>query len=141
MIILAVYLSTVRVYDTEDASVLRDNVTPLVHAVMYKRRVSEVVLDVCLVTIAYYSAYRLRFEGTDYVANYPYFIQSLPIVLGTQMVAFYVIGVYRGVWRHFSVMDAVVLTKAVVAGTVAAQLVVLYLFRFAHYSRAVFVIE
>jgi UDP-GlcNAc:undecaprenyl-phosphate/decaprenyl-phosphate GlcNAc-1-phosphate transferase len=140
MIIFAVYLSKVKVYDPERMGVIRANITPLVNEFMYKRRVSEVLLDVCLVTIAYYCAYRLRFEGTDYFANYPYFIQSLPIVLGSQMTALFVIGAYRGVWRHFSLMDAVVLGKGAALGAVGAQLIVLYLFRFAHYSRAVFVI-
>ena len=38
-------------------------------------------------------------------------------------------------------MDAVVFAKGVLLGTVAAQLVILYLYRFDNYSRAVFVID
>jgi FlaA1/EpsC-like NDP-sugar epimerase len=48
--------------------------------------------------------------------------------------------VYRGVWRHFGLMDAVVVGKGVLAGAVTAQLVILYLYRFFSYSRTVFAI-
>jgi UDP-GlcNAc:undecaprenyl-phosphate GlcNAc-1-phosphate transferase len=142
MAVFAVYLSKVRVYDADQAGFLqRSHITPIVSGFMYKRRVAEVLLDLCLVSLSYYCAYRLRFEGEQYVVNYRYFIQSLPIVIGTQMVALFVVGGYRGVWRQFSLMDAVVFAKGVALASVAAQIVVLYLYRFEHYSRAVFVIH
>ena len=38
---------------------------------MYKRRVAEVLLDFCLVTLCYYAAYRLRFEDPeDFMKNF-----------------------------------------------------------------------
>ena len=41
---------------------------------MYKRRVAEVLLDFCLVTICYYAAYRLRFEDPeDFMKNFAIF--------------------------------------------------------------------
>ena len=70
MIIFAVYLARIRVY--EDARSRRcepARITPLVVDFMYKRRVAEVLLDFCLITIAYYSAYRLRFEGDRFCAR------------------------------------------------------------------------
>jgi UDP-GlcNAc:undecaprenyl-phosphate GlcNAc-1-phosphate transferase len=107
---------------------------------MYKRRVAEVLLDLCLIPLAYYSSYRLRFEGALFSANYPLFLQSLPIVIAAQMLALFVVGGYRGTWRYFGMMDAVVFGKSVVLGTIAAQLGVLYVYRFENYSRSVFVI-
>jgi UDP-GlcNAc:undecaprenyl-phosphate GlcNAc-1-phosphate transferase len=107
---------------------------------MYKRRVAEVMLDACLVSVAYYSAYRLRFDGDAIQLYFWNFLQSLPIVLAVQMIAFFIVGVYRGVWRLFGLMDAVVVAKGVVAGTVAVELTLLYLFRFQNYSRGVFII-
>ena len=68
------------------------------------------------------------------------FLASLPVVLGIQMVAFFVVGVYRGVWRHFGLMDGVVVAKGVALGTVGTELALLYLFRFENYSRGVFII-
>jgi UDP-GlcNAc:undecaprenyl-phosphate GlcNAc-1-phosphate transferase len=141
MIIFGVYLARIRVY--EDAHLARlkgETFTPLVANFMYKRRVAEVLLDLCLIPLAYYTAYRLRFEGALLAANYSYFIQSLPVVLGSQLLALFAVGGYRGTWRYFGMMDAVVFVKAVVLGTVASQLGILYLYRYESYSRSVFVI-
>ena len=140
MIIFAAYLARVRVYDNQDSALQAGRITPFVVDLMYKRRVLEVMLDVCLVVLAYYSAYGLRFEGAEYSEFFPSFIQSLPLVLGVQIVVFFVVGVYRGVWRYFGLMDGVVLAKGVVAGTVVQVLLILYVYRFEHYSRGVFII-
>jgi UDP-GlcNAc:undecaprenyl-phosphate/decaprenyl-phosphate GlcNAc-1-phosphate transferase len=142
MIIFAVYLARIRVYDEGHLSALNGEAfTPLVANFMYKRRVAEVLLDLCLIPLAYYSAYRLRFEGGLLAANYRYFIESLPIVLAAQLLALFVVGGYRGTWRYFGMMDAVVFTKGVLLGTAAAQVAIVYLYRFENYSRSVFVID
>jgi UDP-GlcNAc:undecaprenyl-phosphate/decaprenyl-phosphate GlcNAc-1-phosphate transferase len=108
---------------------------------MYKRRVAEVLLDFCLIVTSYYLAYRLRFEDPeDFAREFGSFASSLPIVVAAQLIAFFVVGVYRGVWRHFGLIDAVTVTKGVAIGAAAAQLFLLYVFRFFSYSRAVFVI-
>ena len=141
MAIFAVYLAGIRVYEDEDTAALREGkVTPLVVDFVYKRRAAEVLLDLCLVTIAYYAAYLLRFEGKDFEQNFSSLYRSLPIVLATQMVAFFALGVYQGVWRYFGLSDTVVVAKAVLAGTIGSQIVILYLFRFDSYSRTVFAI-
>ena len=142
MIIFAVYLARIRVYDEGDLKALEGQAfTPLVANFMYKRRVAEVLLDLCLIPLAYYSSYRLRFEGPLLTANYQYFIQSLPVVLAAQLLAIFVAGGYRGTWRYFGMMDAVVFTKGVVLGTAAAQIAIVYLYRFENYSRAVFIVD
>lgn len=141
MLIFAVYLSRVRVYQDTDELLLRTGrITPVLVNFMYKRRVVEVILDVCLVSVAYYGAYRLRFDDLSIQSYLGTFLESLPIVLAVQMVAFFTVGVYRGVWRLFSLMDAVVLAKGVALGTVSIVLATLYLFRFENYSRGVFII-
>jgi UDP-GlcNAc:undecaprenyl-phosphate GlcNAc-1-phosphate transferase len=141
MVIFAVYLSRVRVYQDSDAFLLRSRaITPFVVHFMYKRRVAEVILDVSLVSLSYYTAYRLRFDDLAIAAYLPRFLESLPIVLGVQMVAFFMVGVYRGVWRLFGLMDGVVMVKGVAFGSVGIVLTLLYLYRFENYSRGVFVI-
>lgn len=141
MSLLAVYLARVRVYD-EDAvpAGVAGTITPLVGDFMYKRRAAEVVLDFCLIGMAYYVAYRLRFEGDDYLRNAENFYESLPVMLAVQLVAFFVVGIYRGVWRHFGLMDSVTIVKGVVLGTAATQLVIVYLYVYETYSRSVFLI-
>ena len=139
MVVFAVYLAQVRIY--EQPSVLpAGRFTPLIVTLMYKRRIAEVLLDVCLVAIAYYSAWRLRFEGAEWQAYFPSLLASLPIALAVQMVALFVFGAYRGAWRYFGLMDGVVFGKAVAAGTVGLIVGIVYLYRFEQYSRGVFII-
>ena len=139
VIIFSVYLAQVRVY-TDAADAPRRGITPVVAGFMYKRRVAEVILDVCLVTVAYYIAWRLRFDTpAEWSAYAPRFLESLPIVVGVQMVMLYVTGAYRGEWRYFGLMDAVVFGKSVLAGTAAIIVALVYLYQFQNYSRVVFV--
>ena len=137
--VFTVYLGNVRVYDDADISVLRrKGVTPLVVTFMYKRRVAEVFLDLALISVAYYAAYRLRFEGPEFDAHFREFLGSLPIVIAVQFIALFIIGAYRGVWHLFGLIDTVVFAKAVFLGTATAALGVLLLD--STYSRTVFVI-
>jgi UDP-GlcNAc:undecaprenyl-phosphate GlcNAc-1-phosphate transferase len=114
--------------------------TPIMVEFMYKRRVAEVLLDLCIVSIAYYSAYRLRFEGPEFNQNFSLFYRSLPLVVAAQMMALYAVGTYRGVWRYFGMMDTIAVAKGVLFGTLGAQLAIIYFLRFVGYSRTVFAI-
>jgi UDP-GlcNAc:undecaprenyl-phosphate GlcNAc-1-phosphate transferase len=141
MILFAAYLAGIRVYDDNDARVKQGALTPIVVEFMYKRRVAEVLLDFCLTALCYYAAYRMRFEDpVEFMMNFAMFTTSLPIVLASQMVAFFTVGVYRGVWRHFGMADSLVVGRGVFVGTVVAQLIILYAYRFFAYSRTVFAI-
>ena len=142
MILIAVYLARIRVYAGDDARLLREGrVTPLVVDFMYKRRVAEVVLDCCIIVLAYYAAYRLRFEGEDFMKNFESMRRTMPIVLAAQLIAFFVMGVYRGVWRHFGLSDAIVVVKGALAGSAVALGVILLSPEFISYSRTVFAID
>lgn len=141
MIIFAVYLIGVRVYHDVDRTLLETGkITPVVVDFMYKRRVAEVILDVCLVSLAYYGAYRLRFEEERWLSYFPKFLESLPLVLGVQIITLWTVGAYRGVWRYFSLIDGVVFAKGVMVGTLAVVSLIAYVYRFQGYSRGVFVI-
>jgi len=142
MVLFAVFLGGIRVYDDSEARTGVRPLTPLVVEMMYKRRVAEVLLDFCLITASYYLAYRLRFEDPEeFLRNFSNFSQSLPVIVASQLIAFFAVGVYRGVWRYFSVADTVVMARGVIVGVVSSQLAILYLYRFSSYSRAVFVID
>ena len=139
MVLFAVYLSRIRVYE-DDAAIDRTTLTPFVVDFMYKKQVAEVLLDLCLVTIAYYSAYRLRFERDDFGVGFTTFYRTLPLVLPAQMLALFAVGFYRGVWRYFGLMDTVVIAKGVVLGTGAVMVVMPLLTGVDSYSRTVFII-
>jgi len=142
MIILAVYLAQVRVYDDADEALLQSGqITPFTIPFLYKRRIAEVLLDFCLAAIAYYAAYRLRYERpAEFGQSFPNFLRSLPIVVGLQVVALFVVGGYRGVWRYFGLMDGMTFAWAIILGTVSAVAVIVAVYGFAGYSASVFVI-
>ena len=134
-----IYLAKVKVYQEE--SLLSGNgsslLTPVLVEITYRRRLFEVFLDFVLVTVAYYTAYLLRFEGAI-GENFPFFLNSLPIVIASQVLWLYMMGVYQGVWESTGLTDLIGYVKGVSAGTVTAILVLLFVYRFQSFSRAVF---
>jgi UDP-GlcNAc:undecaprenyl-phosphate GlcNAc-1-phosphate transferase len=143
MTVFAVYLARIRVYEDVDPSKGPiAGLTPVVANFMYKTRVAEVLLDLCLTPLAYYSAYRLRFgDAHTFLLNYRYFVQSLPIVVASQMIALFIVGGYRGAWRYFDMRDAVVFSKSVLMGTATSIVTIVFVYHFDQYSRGVFVIH
>ncbi len=140
--LLGVQLARVNVYgDGTDFSLLRNQrYTPLLVDVAYKRRLFEVLLDFALVTIAYYASYVIRFD-TQFPQYYPLLVRSLPIVIGSYLTSFFIVGVYRGVWRYFSASDLSVYVKGIALGSICSVLCLVYLYRFEGYSRGVFIIN
>ena len=141
-VIFAVYLGQVHVYGERGESLVRSGqITPFVVDILYKRRIVEILLDVCLVAVAYYSAYRLRFEGAEFSAFFPFFLESLPLVLAGQIAILFAVGAYRGIlWRYFGLVDAITLAKGVLFGTLTTIFFIVYLYRFENYSRTIFII-
>jgi len=137
-----IFLAKVKVY--QEDSILSGNginggITPILIDITYKRRILEVLLDVVLITVAYYTSYLLRFEG-NLGENFNFFLKSLPIVIACQILCFYVLGVYRGVWKTTGIRDLIGYIEAIMVGTVMTILILLFLYRFQSFSRAVFVI-
>jgi FlaA1/EpsC-like NDP-sugar epimerase len=99
----------------------------------------EVFLDLVLITTAYYTAYLLRFEG-DIGTNISMFLKSLPILISCQILSFHIAGVYRGVWESTSIRDLIGYIYAITLGIVLSILIILFIYRFVSFSRAVFVI-
>ncbi len=113
--------------------------TPVLVEITYRRRLFEVLLDLVLITVAYYTAYLLRFEGTLDI-NFDFFLKSLPIMIACQILSFFILGIYKGVWESTSLRDLIGYAKGITAGTVMPMMILLFIYRFQSFSRAVFVI-
>ena len=141
--LLGVYLAGVKGYDEEeDARAARD--TPLFAFLVdfsYKRRIFEVLLDVILIVLAYWSAYAIKFEPFSNSPAWKLFLRTLPVLVVVRLAAFLLFGVYRGIWRYTSIDDLMAFAKAVVAGSIVSMLIVLFKFRFQGFSRTIFVID
>lgn len=120
---------------------LENNKTILNSIFLYKRRIIEVILDLMLICIAYYSAYFLRFEGSLLPANIYLIRESLVWVILIKMSAFFMFGLYRGVWRYISISDLLTVFKVVNIGSVFSVLFLTFMFRFKDYSRTVLFID
>jgi UDP-GlcNAc:undecaprenyl-phosphate GlcNAc-1-phosphate transferase len=141
--LLGVYLAGVKAYE-EEAQAVAAREKPLFAFLIdfsYKRRVFEVLLDVGLIILAYWSAYAIKFEPFSGSPAWQLFLRTVPIVVVVRLAAFLLFGVYRGIWRYTSIDDFVVFAKAVAAGSVVSMLIILFKFRFLGFSRAVFVID
>ncbi|HSK62374.1 MAG TPA: hypothetical protein VK893_00985 [Pyrinomonadaceae bacterium] len=136
--LIGVYLAGVKVYDTNEALKEKPLYAFLVD-VSYKRRIFEVLLDVVLIILSYWSAYAINFPPTS--PAWDLFIRTLPVLVFIRMSVFLVLGVYRGLWRYTSMSDLIVFAKAVAVSSVANLIVLLFAFRFEGFSRKVFVID
>jgi UDP-GlcNAc:undecaprenyl-phosphate GlcNAc-1-phosphate transferase len=141
--LLGVYLAGVKAYDEEDqARAERDS--PLFAFLIdfsYKRRVFEVLLDVILIVLAYWSAYALKFGPFSDSPAWKLFLRTLPVLVVVRLGAFLFFGVYRGIWRYTSMDDLMAFGKAVAAGSIISMLIILFKFRFQGFSRGIFLIE
>jgi UDP-GlcNAc:undecaprenyl-phosphate GlcNAc-1-phosphate transferase len=141
LVLLGVRLARVNVYGGQDFAMLRDKrYTPLLVEFTYRRRVFEVLLDLCLASFAYYASYAIRFDQ-HFTEYYGLLVTSLPIVVASEIAGLSLAGVYKGFWRHVTLADLSTYIKGVGLGTVGAVLVLVYLYRFEGYSRGVFIIN
>ncbi len=141
--LLGVYLAGVKGYD-EEADVRAASDKPLFAFLVdfsYKRRIFEVLLDVVLIVLAYWSAYAIKFEPFSDSPAWKLFLRTLPVLVVVRLAAFLFFGVYRGIWRYTSIDDLMAFAKAVVAGSLISLAIVLFKFRFQGFSRAIFVID
>jgi len=133
------YLARVRVYMDYNLDSIPKGLASYVFEVAYKRRLFEVVLDVCLISFSYYASYVLRFEG-NIGGNFHFFLKSLPILIGLQIICNFSFGVYKGIWEKAGLRDLFTYAKAISLASMLCILLLVFLYRFESFSRAVFVI-
>ncbi len=130
--LLGVYLAGVKGYDEEEQlRAARDK--PLFAFLVdlsYKRRIFEVLLDMFLIVLAYWSAYAIKFEPFSDSPAWKLFLRTLPVLVVVRLAAFLFFGVYRGMWRYTGMDDLVVFAKAVAGGSLISMLIILFKFRF-----------
>ena len=141
--LMGIYLAQIRVYPEKEFCHLRKGpFTPILIEITYKRQIFRVVLDLILVGFAYYLSYRVRFGfANEFNAFFPIFLKSLPAIIICKFVAFFLVGVYRGMWRYIGLSDAFVYIKATALGTLLSLAVVIYVYRFLSFSKGVFLID
>ena len=144
VLILGLYLARVPAYNGQDFRALENALfAPLLSDLTFRWHAAEVLLDLVLITICYYSAYRIRFEGqalTEFLAT---FAVSLPVVLGCKLAALYTSGLYSRVWSTFGFHDLSTVLRGVATGSILSVVAAgwLYWHEFDRFSRSVFIID
>ena len=142
MTLVGIYLARVPAYNAEDFLALqKSSFAPFLKDLAFRWHAGEVMLDLILITVSYYAAYRLRFEGEDFFKFLPYFMTSLPIVLGCKLAALYASGLYQRSWDTFGLRDLTVVGRGVAIGSLLSVSVAFYLYREMGASRVVFVLD
>ncbi len=109
--------------------------------VSYKWGIVDVVADLAVVILSYIAAYLLRYEGVLSDYNALLLQRSLPILIACRLVAFRVFGLYRKVHGHFGIADVLDAGKAILASSAAFVVVLVVLYRFEDYSRAIMIMD
>ena len=142
VILTGIYLARVPAYNAEDFKALqKSSFAPFLKDLAFKWHVGEVLLDLVLITVCYYAAFRLRFEGDELIVFLPYFTASLPIVIGVKIAALYASGLYRRSWETFGFRDLAAVARGVGMGSLLTVAVAYYLYRGEGSSRVVLVLD
>jgi UDP-GlcNAc:undecaprenyl-phosphate GlcNAc-1-phosphate transferase len=142
VILFGIYLARVPAYNAEDFLALqKSSFAPLLKDIAFRWHAGQVLLDLVLIAVCYYVAYRLRFDGEDLDIFLPYFTASLPVVLGCKLAALYASRLYQRSWETFGLRDVGAVVRGVGMGTLFSILAVAYLYRLQGFSRAVFVLD
>ncbi|MBI4679904.1 MAG: polysaccharide biosynthesis protein, partial [Nitrospirae bacterium] len=99
------------------------------------------VSDALLFALALGGSYLLRFE---LVLGHPEIVQfgaALIWLVPMKLAVFFSFGLYRGMWRYTSVRDFWHLAQASFFSMFLAMAVILFLYRFQGFSRAVFMLD
>jgi UDP-GlcNAc:undecaprenyl-phosphate/decaprenyl-phosphate GlcNAc-1-phosphate transferase len=142
IVLMGVYLAQLRVYPEKEFSVLRDRAyTPILIELTYKRQLLLVMLDFGLVAFSYYLSYRLRFDPSEFPTFFKVFLRTLPAIIACKLLAFFIIGVYRGIWGYMSANDVYVHLKASTLASLLSVAVVTYIYRFDGFTRWIFLLD
>jgi UDP-GlcNAc:undecaprenyl-phosphate GlcNAc-1-phosphate transferase len=145
VLFVMIFLGRVKVYEpvANESEGAGRALLPTLADFSSKRRIFETLNDLALILLCYYAAFLLRFEprGAEQAVFLQQFVQSVPLVIVTQLATFLALGLYKGVWRYTGMDDLTRIVRAVVAAVVLSTVALLFVYRFEHFSRAVMVID
>jgi UDP-GlcNAc:undecaprenyl-phosphate GlcNAc-1-phosphate transferase len=97
------YLARLKVVTQEQNN--QSGFTKWIVNLTYKRRVFELFFDLLLIGVSYYLAFWTRFGLNMTSISMSLFLMSWPIALGITYGSFYILRIYRGVWRYIGIND------------------------------------
>lgn len=130
--VFGVYLGSLNVYKSgekapscsEDRSLFRQNAL-LRLGFVHKRLLTSILTDFLLIVASFSVAYYLRFEGRITPSQANFLLKALPLVISVKLVVFYLLGLYRSIWRHVGTMDVLRIFVASTIGSVLCAILIL----------------
>jgi UDP-GlcNAc:undecaprenyl-phosphate/decaprenyl-phosphate GlcNAc-1-phosphate transferase len=142
LVLVGIYLARVPAYNAEDFVALqKSSFAPFLKDLTFRWHAGQVLLDLVLITVCYYGAYRLRFDGPELDTFLPYFTASLPVVLGCRLPALYASGLYQRSWETFGLRDLAAVVRGVGLGSLLVLAIASLLYRFEGFQRGVLVLD
>jgi len=142
LVLIGIYLARVPAYNAEDFVALqKSSFAPFLKDLTFRWHAAEVLLDLVLITVCYYGAYRLRFDGAELDTFLPFFTATLPVVLGCRLPALYASGLYQRSWETFGLRDLAAVARGVGLGSLLVLAVASLLYRFAGFQRGVLILD
>ena len=114
---------------------------PLYRAPLFNKKFFCAFIDLLFISLAYYLSFNLIFPSFGSQVKV-LFIKTLPIVLALKMVIFYLTGMYKGKWLHFSTENLVRQGKALFLSSLSAYLILSTIFGKQSFSGAlIFIVD
>ena len=116
------YLARMKVVQTEQME--HSGLTRFFINLAFRRRIFELIFDLLLIGVSYYLAFWTRYGLNMTSTSMSLFLTSWPIALGISYGSFYLLGVYRGVWRYIGINDLIrYVGAAIIAGSLTSVIV------------------
>ncbi len=106
-----------------------------------RNSVVVVLTDLILIALAFYMSYQLRFDFDIPRLHIAPLWDIFPLVLFIKPIVFYYFDFYRGMWRYTSLSDLLNIVKATIVSSLIIVGAVLFVNRFEHVPRSVFLID
>jgi UDP-GlcNAc:undecaprenyl-phosphate/decaprenyl-phosphate GlcNAc-1-phosphate transferase len=136
--LFAAYLARMKIVTTDKKN--QSGFTRWITALTFKRRIFEVVFDLLLIGISYYLAFWTKFGLDMTTTSMELFLQSWPIALVISYGSFYLLGVYRGVWRYIGITDLMRYVGAAFISGILTWIAVNLIFPYQGFPREVFIL-
>ena len=105
------------------------------------RIVVVALLHAAIAVVAVLLAFLLRFDLNVPASEFDHLGVLVPVLLVSRLASLWVMGVYRGSWRHAGLRDSLLLARATALGSLFALTAIVLLGQIGGMPRSVFVIE
>jgi len=99
------------------------------------------LFQILVITFSYLFAFYLRFDFSIPNEYYMMIIKTFPVILLARLSSYYLYRLHTGSWLYVSMKDLMDTVKAVVIGSVAGIIVLVFVYHFEEFPRSVIIID